>query len=645
MPPPAPLTSPTTLQSHDLVASLPAPYLRLLVLFARPIKAARHALEVLLWTPGRRVESWIVVAAWWALCLGSQPAFRYLLPPLLFLPLIPLTNLRLRKGGTKLPENTPSSPSTPDTLLLTLADINAVYALMPASPLPATSDLYARFRQLGVVRLVRGLVVIWGTWIVLGQFVFGYKTLLALMGTIALLLPSPPLAHLIKLLSSSLFFRQLLALAFLFTFGSPPETSYRFKLSFSLWGWLKSKWTASRRPSATFSFRRPADKDSIHAQNEEQERDDNVKVEDPIYFRFEIHENQRWWMGLDWTSALLPQERPSWCDSHVLPVSPPSAFTLPAPVSIVINTATMTDRYARVMRSAEWKWLDDDWSIVRAGPGLSNVEQRAPPAPIPRDTEVETDHTVPQPPAQPSSRPSSFISGFGTSPSAQSDDGPFSPTRAQSMAEQAFAKGLEKLKGRAVSSGGAAGAAVNSSPRKSGELLRDRTGSHDSAITDDAVSITAPTVSGGAGNVPTETVPETDTATDNDGWVYGDNKWESVGPKGGLGKFTRRRRWQRRAVCIETVRTLKPTDEPAIIIPSPGPESGTNTPTANTPVPLSPLKSKPVVAVSQAPKVEDVGATSSKTNTESGGATSTANVSRDEVLRQRLKKAMGNAGA
>ncbi|ODO08837.1 hypothetical protein L198_00570 [Cryptococcus wingfieldii CBS 7118] len=642
--PPPPLPSPTTqLQSHDLVASLPAPYLRLLVLFARPIKATRHALEVLLWTPRRRVESWMVVAAWWALCLGSQPAFRYMLPPLLFLPLIPLTTLRLTQGGKKLPDNTPSSPSTPDTLLLTLADINAVYALMPASPLPATSDIYARFRQLGVVRLVRGLAVIWGTWLVLGQFVFGYRTLLALLGTIALLLPSPPLAHLITLLSNSLLVRQLLALAFLFTFGSPPETSYRFKLNFSLWGWLKSKWAASRRPSSTFSFRKPAEKSSIHVGKKEDHEDDSVKVEDPIYFRFEIHENQRWWMGLDWTSALLPQERPSWCDSHVLPVSPPSSFTLPAPVSIVINTATMTDRYARIRRSAEWKWLDDDWSIVRAGPGLSNVEHKAPSAPISRDLDAEADDAVAQPPAQ-IARPSSFISGFGTSPTAQSDDAPFSPTRAQSMAEQAFAKGLEKLKGRAVSSG-TPGAAVNSSPRKSGELLRDRTGSHDSAIQDDAASITAPTVAGGAGNLPTETVPETDTATDNDGWVYGDNKWESVGPKGGLGKFTRRRRWQRRAVCIETIRILKPTDEPAIVIPSPGPESEVATPTAHTPVPSSPLKSKPVVAVSAAPKAEDAGATSSKSHVDNGSASSTANISRDEVLRQRLKKAMGNAGA
>ena len=38
---------------------------------------------------------------------------------------------------------------------------------------------------------------------------------------------------------------------------------------------------------------------------------DFTRHEDVIY-QFTILENQRWWVGLDWTAALLPQERPSW---------------------------------------------------------------------------------------------------------------------------------------------------------------------------------------------------------------------------------------------------------------------------------------------------------------------------------------------
>ena len=39
--------------------------------------------------------------------------------------------------------------------------------------------------------------------------------------------------------------------------------------------------------------------------------------EDAVYI-FTIYENQRWWLGLDFTSALLPNERPSWCVSYYL---------------------------------------------------------------------------------------------------------------------------------------------------------------------------------------------------------------------------------------------------------------------------------------------------------------------------------------
>lgn len=44
-------------------------------------------------------------------------------------------------------------------------------------------------------------------------------------------------------------------------------------------------------------------------------------------FRFEIYENQRWWMGLDWTHALLPGERPTWLVGFVLSLTPALTFT------------------------------------------------------------------------------------------------------------------------------------------------------------------------------------------------------------------------------------------------------------------------------------------------------------------------------
>jgi len=51
-----------------------------------------------------------------------------------------------------------------------------------------------------------------------------------------------------------------------------------------------------------------------------------------------------------------------------------------------------------------------------------------------------------------------------------------------------------------------------------------------------------------------------DIATDVDGWVYGDNKWEARTSKGGMGKYTRYRRWTRIAVVNEIVEVVEEGD-------------------------------------------------------------------------------------
>ncbi len=50
---------------------------------------------------------------------------------------------------------------------------------------------------------------------------------------------------------------------------------------------------------------------------------------------------------------------------------------------------------------------------------------------------------------------------------------------------------------------------------------------------------------------PASVVDELDV--DPDGWQYGDNAWEKMSKKNGLGRYTRRRKWVRRAVLIEIV--------------------------------------------------------------------------------------------
>lgn len=92
-------------------------------------------------------------------------------------------------------------------------------------------------------------------------------------------------------------------------------------------------------------------------------------------FLFTVYENQRWWMGLDFTAALLPGERPSWCSASHQPVAPPSMFSLPAPTTVYMRQGEI-----RIKRVARWRWEEEEWKVVvhREGVPLTRVERPLP---------------------------------------------------------------------------------------------------------------------------------------------------------------------------------------------------------------------------------------------------------------------------
>jgi len=88
----------------------------------------------------------------------------------------------------------------------------------------------------------------------------------------------------------------------------------------------------------------------------------NTTVTAQLRFAFTVYENQRWWMGLDWTAALLPGERPSWCSASQAPLPPPVAFALPAPTTAFLSIDGVPD--AREQRMATWTWAEPEWRVV-----------------------------------------------------------------------------------------------------------------------------------------------------------------------------------------------------------------------------------------------------------------------------------------
>ena len=111
----------------------------------------------------------------------------------------------------------------------------------------------------------------------------------------------------------------------------------------------------------------------------------NATVTARVQFAFMLYENQRWWMGLDWTAALLPAERPSWCSAAQAPLPPPAAFALPAPTTVFFPVDGPPD--AREQRTAAWAWAEPEWRVVvrRDGDSSADAVEGA------EDTTEETD--------------------------------------------------------------------------------------------------------------------------------------------------------------------------------------------------------------------------------------------------------------
>lgn len=168
-----------------------------------------------------------------------------------------------------------------------------------------------------------------------------------------------------------------------------------------------------------------------------------------LRFLFTIYENQRWWMGLDWTAALLPGERPSWCSATQHALAPPNAFVLPDPTTVFLSDG----KGGRVKRTAIWEWEEPEWKVLvrKDGGDLNRVEL---PLPSSRDE---------------------------------------------------ISNGSRLLK--------AAGKMKESGMLGNGDSESAAHGQH-AHEPSDGDHIT----------------------TDADGWVYGDNKWEGLNSKGGMGK-------------------------------------------------------------------------------------------------------------
>ncbi|KAI8975854.1 integral peroxisomal membrane peroxin-domain-containing protein [Trametes punicea] len=441
----------------EFLNALPSPLTTTLVGLAPSIARARYCVDLTSWKAPWE-DCCLTLALWWTLCLIPEFGLRYILPPVTFL-------LFFIWRSRPAPQPT-SEVITEDTIQRALADLTAIQALLPTfpsfssgAPLPS------------LLILLRAFCILYAPYLLL-TYLVRLRILLAIGGTILFTWRARWAAVIRRGLWRSAYLRWAAYRTWSFLSGEPlpPITYSPQSRSDAELASLTSTSSPDAPPSPGTSIR----------------------------FLFTIYENQRWWMGLDWTAALLPGERPSWCTASQQPAAPPSAFALPSPTTVY---TLAPDGKRRLKRTARWTWEEPEWRVVvrREGAGTSRVER-----PLPSAKEESAA----------AASASRILKAAGKMRQPSVDHG---ERRAENQPDGR--KDKEDVLAHAHADSSLAG--MGKGKRAGGE-------------------------------------EDEEPYTDPDGWVYADNKWEGASSKGGMGKYTRYRRWTRVAVLTETIELVGP---------------------------------------------------------------------------------------
>ncbi|KAI0082021.1 hypothetical protein K474DRAFT_1655951 [Panus rudis PR-1116 ss-1] len=316
----------------EFLNTIPSPLVSVLVGLGPYISRIRHVIEVVSWKSSWG-ESWLTLGLWWATCLLSDIALRYVLP-------IAMLVVLFVARWTYKPQAAPP-PVTEDNLQQSISDLTVIHNLLPRSTLFKSPSNDA----LNLKVILRVLTILYIPYLILTYFV-RLRILIAVAGTILLTWRARWAALIRRGFWRSAWIRWGCYYAWSYLSGQP----------------LPPKTISPQSQSVSVSSNSSKDGKSGNS----------------IRFLFTIYENQRWWMGLDWTAALLPGERPSWCTASQQPVAPPNAFSLPAP-----TTVYMREGNKRVKRTARWKWEEPEWRVIvhKEGSSISRVQRPVPSPP------------------------------------------------------------------------------------------------------------------------------------------------------------------------------------------------------------------------------------------------------------------------
>ncbi|KAF8931800.1 integral peroxisomal membrane peroxin-domain-containing protein [Dissophora ornata] len=376
----APSNKPQTPPSFNdfFSASTPVPAsVTLLLSYASPaIHACHQLLQLLTWTTDRSVKSFLVLFTWWTICVGTETFLVFGLHGALILyighlwiksrkastsaaniplPLSPasgkfsFSSLNLNRSSSLLSSNSARHPTTTQVeQAATLREIQEIMDHWAAWNRSLDKvETYLDWSDKNRTRMVLVLAVMtYVPWLIL-TYLVPMRFIIAIVGSVAICWRAPWFAVLWAVMMKLQLFSPLLQLIPYWPFRPELASTYRKKRRFSVKDII----------SRAIGQRKKADPEAYKTSTGYDIEEDHATM----YYKFVLYENQRWWLGLDWTPMMLPNDRAPWTDDHLEPTQSKSSFQLPPPH--VAHEAIPGQPNKVLRKSQEWRWLDPHWRL------------------------------------------------------------------------------------------------------------------------------------------------------------------------------------------------------------------------------------------------------------------------------------------
>ncbi|KAI8393438.1 integral peroxisomal membrane peroxin-domain-containing protein [Radiomyces spectabilis] len=202
-------------------------------------------------------------------------------------------------------------------------------------------------------------IYVWPLWIVI-SWVLGSGMTLAVIGTLLLLSPSPWFHVICMTLRRNKILRHVLAAIWAYGVAAI-LTSWPVKAYHIYWISEFIHLFKAEKQKATKVIGMPISEENI---------DDTFPhgTRSEMMFQFEVYENQRWWLGMGWTTSMMPSERGPWTDNQLAEIPSKEDFALPKTTQTTKQQPVGTKgEVLEQMTSKQWSWVDGDWWVDMTG--------------------------------------------------------------------------------------------------------------------------------------------------------------------------------------------------------------------------------------------------------------------------------------